>query len=243
MKKNTIKKIQKTVIPIFLCILFAILSISSLYAVEPISSIWNMKQPEDGTYYLNLKGTAIGSDGSKDDRGAEKAFDNVTQTYFESLLDEPGQWCGLKFDTPYIITEIRFFPRLGNPGKLVGGSFEVSTDGENWISVFDITEAPGIDFSKIQVLYPHPVSYVRYINNSIRGNIAEIEIYGCTSEEGRTNETVLSIIEATRPNIHTLSALDTIDILVVVLVLAAICGAGLVFIKKLTTTSPGERQI
>lgn len=235
------KKLKKALLPFFMCILMASIAVSAISAAEPISGIWGMKQPDDGTYYLT--GTPIGCEGSKDDRGAEKAFDNITQTYFESLLDEAGQWCGLKFDTPYVITEIRFFPRLGNPGKLVGGSFEVSTDGENWISVYDIYEAPGIDFSKVQVMYPNPVSYVRYINNSIRANISEIEIYGCTPEEAKTNETVLAIKEAIRPNIHTLSAMESIDIFVVIAVLAVICGGGMFVVKKFTDTPTGGRQI
>ena len=236
------KVIKKTVslCAVLLCLCLTALT-AAVSAVEPISGIWGMTQPEDGTYYLS--GTPIGSEGSKDDRGPEKAFDCVTQTHFEALLDEPGQWCGLQFDTPYVITEIRFFPRLGNPGKLVGGRFEVSADGEEWITVYEILTKPEVDFSSAQILYPYPVSYVRYINDSIRANISEIEIYGCTEEEAKTNEAVAAIKEAMRPNIHTMSAFDTIDTIVLLLVIIAISAAGAVFIKKNTATPPGHRQL
>lgn len=220
--------------------LIIVLSLNSVSAVDPSSRIWGVSPPTDGTYYLS--GTAIGSEATKDDRTSEKAFDNITQTYFEALADEGGQWCGLQFDTPYVITEIRLFPRLGNPEKLFGGSFEVSTDGKNWISIYEIPQTIKSDFSSFEVLYPYPVSYVRYINYSVRAIISEIEIYGVTPEEAKTNETVLNIIEKLRPNIHTLSSFGTIDTAVFIFVLAAICTGGIVFIKKITKTQEGERQ-
>jgi Diacylglycerol kinase len=214
---------------------------SAVSAVDPISGIWGMKPPENGTYYLT--GTAYGSEGSKDDRGPEKAFDNVTQTHFESRNEDPGEWCALEFASPYVVTEIRFFPRLGNPGKLVGGRFEVSKDGKDWTIVHEITETPGIDFTAVQILHPYPVSHVRYINDSIRANISEIEIYGCTEAEAKNSDAITAIVDAMRPNIHTLSALDSAATPVMVLILAAIVAGGTVFILKKTKPGNGERQI
>jgi len=234
-------KNYRRLISLVLVLLIVTACVSAISAVDPISGIWGMKPPEDGTYYLT--GTAFGSEGSKDDRGPEKAFDNITQTHFESLSEDPGEWCAIEFASPYIVTEIRFFPRLGNPGKLVGGRFEVSADSKNWISVYEINETPGIDFTSVQILHPYPVSYVRYINDSLRANISEIEIYGCTEKEAESSDAIRAIRDAMRPNIHTLSAFESSSTPVLILILAVIVTAGILYIKKATKTGNGERQV
>lgn len=98
---------------------------------------------------------------------------------FSCFLGTPFQFA--EAQTPTYPLKARFFPRLGWPGRLVGGTFQGSNNGNNWTTLATITTPPSnTDYTEL-ALGTSLYRYLRYVApaNSY-GNIAELEFYSGT---------------------------------------------------------------
>lgn len=133
-----------------------------------------------------LYGTVIGTDGSYGNYLAEKSclFDGCLKNFFDSP-NSTGDWAGLDLGSGVraVITQVRYCPRRGFAGRMVGGRFQGSNDAVNWTTLYTITFQPPEG-----VLTQQPVSstasfrYVRYLGPSNSYcNAAEVQFVGTVS--------------------------------------------------------------
>ena len=104
--------------------------------------------------------------------------------------DSSKSWTMIEFDEVYDIVKLSFAPRSGYADRLVGGTFEGSWDGEEWVTLHKITvEADG--YQTVELDAPVSCMYVRY--NSPADcylNISDIVLYVQSEDdpEGSTEE-------------------------------------------------------
>lgn len=139
---------------------------------------------------IDLSNAAIsGSESYQGKNGYQNAVDGDTSTFFDGLING---CCQINLRQNYNITQIRFYPRGGRSSdkpaeyvkRLVGGVFSGSLDGETWTEIYTIPSSiytNDTDSSTVK-WYEVPVNaeykYIKYENNQIEANIAEIELYG-----------------------------------------------------------------
>jgi len=129
---------------------------------------------------------------------ATKAFDMDVTTFYDcdeqaAYADTEAEIVGIPgdgtFETSYvgawieegvIVTQIRYYPRDTFSGRMIGGRFEASVDGENWVTLGEIEEAPTEGtFAYLNVNDTTTYYYVRYVGPTEGyGNVSEIEIWG-----------------------------------------------------------------
>lgn len=160
--------------------------------------------PGEGlTYFLvdpaNVIHDGKGTWGNSTSNIATKAFDMDISTFYDcdekaeyentddELVGIPGDGT---FETSYVgaylpegvkLTHIRYAPRSDQAARMPGGIFQASVDGETWVDLYTIEDAPTAgDYATISVGDGETVYYyVRYVGaSSCYGNVAEIEIWG-----------------------------------------------------------------
>ena len=130
-----------------------------------------------------LTGTIIGTSGSYGNSGntKEKAVDGDVSTYFDSSIGS-GAWVGLDLGTAQAITKVRFYPRAGQAGRMIGGIFQGSNDpsfATGVVNLATIATLPPYAWSEIAVTDTTAFRYVRYLSPANSwGNVAEVEFYG-----------------------------------------------------------------
>jgi mannosyl-glycoprotein endo-beta-N-acetylglucosaminidase len=129
-----------------------------------------------------LSGTIIGTAGSWNNGGdtKEKAMDNNTSTAFDAQ-EENGVWVGLDLGSPKSLSAIRYFPRSGFTGRIVGGVFQGANqaDFSDAVTLATVGVDPGAAYRTIAVYNTTAFRYVRYLGpNGSHGNIAELAFYG-----------------------------------------------------------------
>jgi len=135
---------------------------------------------------VKLTGTPFGTAGSWASSGMtyDKAFDGDTSNFFDAPTGD-GDYTGLDLGTPANVSTIKYMPRLGFSGRMIGGQFQGSNDGVNYTTLATITSANWpVDntWSSITVNSSTPNRYVRYLSpNAGYGNVAEIEFDGVPS--------------------------------------------------------------
>jgi len=128
-----------------------------------------------------ISGTVIGTPGSWNGSGntREKAFDGDINTYFDAPIDIA--WTGLSLSTTYKVTNIRYVPRQGLEGRMIGGKFQGS-NSENFSTYTDLATVvakPSSGWNCFDVSNTASFKYLRYIGpEGAVGNISEIEFYG-----------------------------------------------------------------
>lgn len=147
----------------------------------------------------------------------EKAFDGNNSSYFDGVGDGYVQ---VDLGQDYDLTAIGFCPRKGYEYRAGDGKFMVSSDGENWSTVYTISGEPSFGMHYV-TSFEGPASgrYVRYQvpsgapANSFNKdsvyccNIAEIELYG--SAGSGTASTAIKPVSVTGSNAYKDSANDS----------------------------------
>ena len=126
-----------------------------------------------------LSGTIIGTAGSFAGSGntRDKALDGNTSTYFDASIAD-GVWVGLDLGTAKPIGKVRFYPRSGQTGRMVGGKFQGSNDLNSWTDLATISSLPSLSWSELSVSNTTAYRYVRYLSPAGGwGNVAEVEFY------------------------------------------------------------------
>jgi M6 family metalloprotease-like protein len=128
-----------------------------------------------------LQGTVIGTPGSWNGSGntREKAFDGNINTYFDASVDVA--WTGLDLSATYKVTTIRYVPRAGLEGRMIGGKFQGSNaeDFSTYTDLATVVAKPSFTWNCFDVSSTASFKYLRYIGpEGGVGNIAEIEFYG-----------------------------------------------------------------
>ncbi len=131
---------------------------------------------------IKLEGTVIGK-GSPYNGNADVTFESAVDGSTSTFADCTGDpvWVGydLGDGTQAIITGFRYYPRNGYSDRMIGKSFEVSTDGAVWEKVYTIPSAPPEEtFTASSVPDTRPVRYVRYNGSGGYLNTAEVEFWG-----------------------------------------------------------------
>lgn len=130
-----------------------------------------------------LTGTVIGTPGSYGNSGntIAKVFDGDLGTFYDAI-EPSGSWAGLDLGGPMRITSVRFAPRPGWAGRMVGGEFQGSnspTFASGVVTLHTVGSAPPEGgLTEQAVSESATFRYVRYIGSSgAYCNVAEIEFY------------------------------------------------------------------
>jgi len=130
-----------------------------------------------------LTGTVIGTAGSWNNGTStvDKAFDGNVSTFFDAPTGN-GAWAGLDLGSAKTVTQVKFAPRAGFAGRMVGGQFQVSNtaDFASATTIHTIGSAPVEGSLTTQsVTVSGTWRYVRYLApDGGYGNIAELEVHG-----------------------------------------------------------------
>ncbi|UJF31470.1 cohesin domain-containing protein [Paenibacillus hexagrammi] len=115
----------------------------------------------------------------------DKAFDGDTNTYYD-YANANGGYTGIDLGdgNAGAVKQIRFYPRSGYTGRMVGGQFQGSntspTDG--FVTFYTVTEEPALQWNAVPVTDPTAYRYLRYLSpNGSYGSVAEIEFYSTPS--------------------------------------------------------------
>jgi hypothetical protein len=140
------------------------------------------------TNVQQIKGTIIGScipyGSSNVSYGA--AFNNSTYDYCD-CQNGTSVFTGYNFNQPKTITEIKYWPRDNWANRMVGATFEVSTDSINWTTIYTITQQPAQgQYARVVVANPQSAQYIRF-NGSNGGNLNVAEIQFFTGKDSTTS--------------------------------------------------------
>lgn len=144
-----------------------------------VAEVKSLATPPTG----KLAGTPFGTAGSYAGSGNTfaKAFDGDLNTFFDSQVAS-GAVAGLDLGSPRTVGSVKFAPRSGWAGRMVGGVFQVSNDASfaSFITVGTIRSTPPVgtlttlSFATSGAAY----RYVRYVSpNQAYGNVAELQFY------------------------------------------------------------------
>lgn len=113
------------------------------------------------------------------------AFDRNPETFYDG---NTGGYCGVEFNVPQNIKAIRYMPREKYEGRMSGTRFQVSEDGINYTTVFNIVDNG--KYGEFVNIYTDDLKqesrellsscrYFRFFNDNEGGfsNVAEIELY------------------------------------------------------------------
>jgi hypothetical protein len=133
---------------------------------------------------VQLTGSVIGTSGSWNNLGntVGKAFDGNLSTYFDAAQSF-GAWAGLDLGSADVITQIKYAPRPGYAGRMIGGVFQGSNTPDfslGVVTLYTITTMPvtGV-FNTVNISNSSGFRYVRYLGpNYCHCNVAEIQFWG-----------------------------------------------------------------
>ncbi|MGN1346273.1 MAG: discoidin domain-containing protein [Eubacteriales bacterium] len=139
----------------------------------------------DGSVLIN--GDRLGIEtgwGSNPATGRDAAFDGDTSTFFDPLGVGDG-YCGIDAGEEMILTKILIHPRDGQLPRFNGATIEGANEEDFsdavalYISVEDASEFTWYDVTdEIEDADNTGYRYFRYINYTIHGDVAEVELYG-----------------------------------------------------------------
>lgn len=134
-----------------------------------------------------LSGTVIGTPGSWYGSGNDrtKVFDQDTNSFFDAPAPGNGDWAGLDLGKgkTATVTSVRFYPRLANESRMVGGKFQGSnsaTFASGVTTFYTVTaQPPPQTWTTVTVTNAPAFRYLRYLSpNGGYGNISEVEFHG-----------------------------------------------------------------
>ena len=139
------------------------------------------------TTSVKATGIVIGSAGSWGGTGntIAKVFDGDLASYYDAV-NASGDWAGLDLGAAQTITQVKYCPRSGMAGRMVGGVFQGSNTADfsgATVTLFTVTATPPEGAMTTQTITnADTYRYVRYVGpaNSYC-NIAEAEFYKASS--------------------------------------------------------------
>ena len=104
--------------------------------------------------------------------GGSNAFDGDITTYVDDK-EPTGGYTQLDFGGPKNVTTIKYYPRVDNANKMIGGTFLGSNDGTNFTTIYTINASPAYDWNSVTANVNY--RYIRYLGPT-NGycNVAEI---------------------------------------------------------------------
>ncbi len=149
-------------------------------------------------------GTVIGTGGSYQNDGntVAKAVDGNVNTFYDGATAN-GNYVGLDLGTAQSVSEVKYAPRSGLAGRMVGGIFQgsnSSTFASGVANLYTVTSTPATGSLTTATFSPVTYRYYRYLSPSgSYGNIAEFQLFGTSSATKRTG-TVISNTTASYQN-------------------------------------------
>ena len=135
---------------------------------------------------MKFTGTLIGSPGSWSNLGntITNVFDGNTNTFYDAV-NGTGDWAGLDLGggTAAMVMQIKYCPRAGFAGRMVGGQFQganMADFSSGVVTLFTISSAPPEGVITVQgVTNAAHFRYLRYIGPANGWcNVAEVEFWG-----------------------------------------------------------------
>ena len=135
---------------------------------------------------LKFTGTIIGTSGSYNNdptRTMSASQDGNLGTFFDSDV-ATGAWSGLDLGVGIsgIPTAVRYAPRSGYPGRILGGIFQGANNGDfiDAVTIFTVGVSPAVGvLTEQSVLITQKFRYFRFVSSTNGyGNVAEIEFWG-----------------------------------------------------------------
>jgi hypothetical protein len=111
----------------------------------------------------------------------DKAFDGNVNTFYD-FSQANGGFTGIDFgvNTQEVINEIRYYPRSGYTGRMVGGKIQGSNTSptEGFVDIYTITSTPELGWNVAEIDNEPAYRYIRYLSpEGGYGNVAELEFY------------------------------------------------------------------
>lgn len=111
----------------------------------------------------------------------DKAFDGNINTFYD-YSQANGGYTGLDFgdSNQAVVKEVRYYPRAGYTGRMVGGKIQGSNTSptEGFVDLYTVTSTPELGWNVAEINNETAYRYIRYVSpNGGYGNIAEIEFY------------------------------------------------------------------
>ncbi|HLP76637.1 MAG TPA: hypothetical protein VK327_06910, partial [Candidatus Paceibacterota bacterium] len=139
--------------------------------------------PVAATPVAKLTGPVIGSPGSWGGGGntIDKVFDGNLSSYFDAV-NGSGDWAGLDLGVARNVTAIKYCPRSGFAGRMVGGRFQganVADFSSGVVTLFTVSATPSEGVLTTQTIAnATPFRYLRYLGPA-NGycNVAEVEFW------------------------------------------------------------------
>ena len=138
------------------------------------------------TPIMEFAGAVIGSPGSWSNLGntISNVFDGNTNTFYDAA-NGTGDWAGLDLGSgaAAIVLQIRYCPRAGFAGRMVGGQFQganVADFSSGVVTLFTVSSAPPDGVMTTQaVTNAASFRYLRYLGPANGWcNVAEVEFWG-----------------------------------------------------------------
>ena len=135
---------------------------------------------------IKFAGAIIGSPGSWSNLGntITNVFDGNTNTFYDAV-NGTGDWAGLDLGNgaAAIVMQIKYCPRAGFAGRMVGGQFQganVANFSSGVVTLFTVASTPPDGVMTVQaVTNAASFRYLRYIGPAGGyGNVAEVEFWG-----------------------------------------------------------------
>jgi beta-glucanase (GH16 family) len=129
-----------------------------------------------------LSGKVIGN-GTAYEGSSSVTYDKAVDGSITSFADCTGDlvYAGYDFgeNVTNIITGFRYYPRTGYSDRMIGKTFEISTDGKTWEKVYTISTTPVEEtYTTVLIADTKPVRFVRYNGSGGYLNVCEVEFWG-----------------------------------------------------------------
>ena len=152
---------------------------STVYSGEDVGNVDWLRLTLSDT--VKLGGAVIGTTGSYGNgtNTRDKVFDGDLGTYFDANASS-GAWAGLDLGEARAVTKVKYAPRAGWAGRMVGGKFQGSTTADfssGVVDLFTVSAQPASGQLTEQAV-SGTFRYVRYLSpNGGYGNVAEVEFH------------------------------------------------------------------
>jgi hypothetical protein len=159
---------------------YYVVAATNVYGVSPDSA------EASATPMMKLTGAIIGSSGSWSNSGntATNVFDGNTNTFYDAV-NATGDWAGLDLGsgTNGVVMQIKYCPRAGWAGRMVGGQFQganVADFSSGVTTFFTVASTPSEGTMTVQaVTNASSFRYLRYTGPAgAYCNVAEVEFDG-----------------------------------------------------------------
>lgn len=111
----------------------------------------------------------------------EKVIDGDTASFFDGVS---GGWVEVELSKKTKFNVLAFAPRAAYEGRMLGGVFYGSDDGESWEEIYTVSSSPAAGLNYIFLPKDREYKYLRYdvakaseYNGEGLANIAEIKLY------------------------------------------------------------------